>query len=206
MYVDASEACNDLGFNLGAQATGTTTAREWRIVVTQYSCDFDNLAPDGCTKYFFGPDLDAADRIISTYNFPDSHLANQREKFCIRRERNKCRICYVPAAVGQFDVSQNTNGLGVVNNNGKNLCCGYGDLTNINPHGYDCIIVPEASKKVGANFVLAKFDEFCGGGNMHKKSGFFFGTTGSAPPLITTATSNTATDGKIFTLCCKLWS
>ncbi len=22
--------------------------------VTQYSCDYDNLAPDGCTQYFFG--------------------------------------------------------------------------------------------------------------------------------------------------------
>ena len=202
VYVDASEACNELGFNLGAQGMGMNTNREWRIRVTQYSCDFPNLAPEGCTKYYFGPDTPDADQVLTTYNFPASHLANQREKFCVRRERNNCLICFLPAATGQFDVSGGKNDLGIVNANGNDFCCGYGKMGVPNVHGYDCIIIPDASKKaMGQPTTLAQYDEFCGGGLMYKESGFFLGTTNAINPG--TATGNTALNTILFTICCE---
>ena len=58
MYVDASDCCNELAFKLGSGAGteggATVAARSWQIKVTQYSCDYPNLAPDGCVQYFFG--------------------------------------------------------------------------------------------------------------------------------------------------------
>ncbi len=49
--------------------------------VTQYNCDYDNLAPQGCTQYFFGSDTG----ILKTYNFDGGlHLANQDQAICIR--------------------------------------------------------------------------------------------------------------------------
>eukprot|EP00095_Tigriopus_kingsejongensis_P001226 maker-scaffold160_size295910-snap-gene-0.8 protein:Tk01226 transcript:maker-scaffold160_size295910-snap-gene-0.8-mRNA-1 annotation:"PREDICTED: uncharacterized protein LOC100161421" len=106
MYVDASEACNDLTFALGNQDLGTGIAnRQWSIKVTQYSCDYKNLAPDGCTQYFFGPSTDS----VQTYNFDGGrHLADQNQNICIRRERGNCRICYTAVLDADFAV----NGIG----------------------------------------------------------------------------------------------
>lgn len=51
------------------------------VQVTQYSCDFPNLAPEGCTQYYFGSTLD----IVQTYNYVGGqHLANQDQQICIR--------------------------------------------------------------------------------------------------------------------------
>ena len=49
VYVDASPNCNDLAFQLGTNAAAATT-RSWSIKVTQYSCDYPNLAPSGCDQ------------------------------------------------------------------------------------------------------------------------------------------------------------
>ena len=51
--------------------------------VTQYDCDYNNLAPDGCTQYFWGATSD----VVRTYNFqndPARHLADQNQNICIR--------------------------------------------------------------------------------------------------------------------------
>ena len=72
--------------------------------VTQYSCDFDNLAPDGCTQYFFG----STTGTVQSYNFNDGageHLANQDQAICVRRERSNCRICWAVMAKTDFEVS-----------------------------------------------------------------------------------------------------
>ena len=79
MYVDASEACNEVAFTLG---TGSTTTRMWSIKVTQYACDYPNLAPSGCTQYFFG---NSGQGTLQSFNFDGGvHLADQTHKFCIR--------------------------------------------------------------------------------------------------------------------------
>ncbi len=80
MYLDASSCCNILKFALGS---GTSSVqRQWNIKVTQYSCDYNNLAPDGCTQYFYG---NGGSGTLMTYNFAGGvHLANQKDRFCIR--------------------------------------------------------------------------------------------------------------------------
>merc|ERR1712029_94412 len=49
MYIDASNDCNTLAFQLAGMGT-----RMWEIKVTQYSCEFSNLAPPGCLQYYYG--------------------------------------------------------------------------------------------------------------------------------------------------------
>ncbi len=51
--------------------------------VTQYSCDYNNLAPEGCVQYFFG----SAGQQVQTYNYNNGngrHLANQDQQVCVR--------------------------------------------------------------------------------------------------------------------------
>ena len=52
------------------------------LQVSQYTCDFDNLAPSGCTQYFYAENGMGT---FQTFNFDGGqHLANQRHKFCFR--------------------------------------------------------------------------------------------------------------------------
>ncbi len=125
MYVDSSEACNKLSFQLGTTGVGTGLAtRQWSIKVTQYSCDFPNLAPDGCTQWYFG----SGNQQIQTFNFDGGqHLANQDHNMCIRRERGMCRICYATQANTDFAVSSLTTGVlklqAAVSSNPNELSC-----------------------------------------------------------------------------------
>ncbi|XP_059085787.1 uncharacterized protein LOC131882610 [Tigriopus californicus] len=156
MYVDASEACNDLRFVLGNQGVGTGLAnRQWSVKVTQYSCDFKNLAPEGCTQYFFGSTTD----VIQTYNFGNGrHLAEQNQNICIRRERGNCKICYT--AIDVIDVS--VNGLeevGLIFMDTK--CCGYTPV-GLPEMGFDCIVIPGLRKSVAPSTLVG--DSVCGNG------------------------------------------
>lgn len=98
VYVDASSACNILSFQLGG-----TGKRSWEIKVTQYSCNYDNLAPSGCTQYYFGK----PEGKFQSFNYVGGvHLADQNQNICIRREKNICRICYATAdTANSFDIS-----------------------------------------------------------------------------------------------------
>ena len=72
MKLDLGHPCLDLLFN--------------DFQVTQYSCNFENLAPDGCTQYLFG----ASSNTIQSYNYDGSHhLANQNQAICIRQSLGK---------------------------------------------------------------------------------------------------------------------
>ena len=72
--------------------------------MTQYSCDYNNLAPEGCTQYFFGDQQTTA--VVKTFNFDGgSHLADQNQNICVRRERGICKVCWSPTATGDFAVS-----------------------------------------------------------------------------------------------------
>lgn len=51
------------------------------LQITQYSCSYDNLAPAGCTQYFFGGNTG----ILKSFNYAGgAHLANQEQKICVR--------------------------------------------------------------------------------------------------------------------------
>ncbi len=87
MYVESSRCCNELAFKLGTGAgteLGAAVAtREWQIKITQYSCDYNNLAPQGCVQYFFGQ----TGQQVQTYNYNNGngrHLANQDQQICVR--------------------------------------------------------------------------------------------------------------------------
>jgi hypothetical protein len=151
VYFDANEACNSLDFQFGNVARGITAipTRSFSIRVTQYSCNYNNLAPSGCDQYFFGP---TATNQIESFNFAGGrHLANQHQTVCIRREAGNCRICYHAAAT-DFGTSKDPAAAG-----GQvkgELCCGYGvDGKAIDDAGgYDCLMIPGA-KKAADNLV-----------------------------------------------------
>ena len=81
MYVDASaNYCNTLSFTLGS---GSGTSRSWSIQVQQYECDYNNLAPTGCTQYYFGQ----SSGTFRTFNYQGGsgkHLASQSQTVCFR--------------------------------------------------------------------------------------------------------------------------
>ena len=114
VYVDVSGSqCNDLNMLLGASGVGNSiTTRSWSIRITQYSCNYPNLAPEGCTEYFFGSDTGT---ITNYNNGGGTHLNDQFQKSCIRREKGNCRICYTTVTgysdfgiSGKFAHSQGT--------------------------------------------------------------------------------------------------
>ena len=49
--------------------------------ITQYSCDYQNLAPEGCTQYYFGTNTN----VVNSFNFyGGTHLADQNQNICVR--------------------------------------------------------------------------------------------------------------------------
>ena len=84
VYFDVSDSCHDLDFAFGQNAVGVTSVanRMWNIKVSQYSCNYENLAPSGCTQWFFGS---GATNIVKSFNFDGSkHLADQTQTICVR--------------------------------------------------------------------------------------------------------------------------
>lgn len=158
MYVDSSDLCNDLGFNIGA-GTSTVT-RSWTIKITQYDCEYDNLAPDGCHQYFFGPTSD----LVKTYNFDGGqHLASQDQNICVRRERGYCQICWSTTAEGDFELSSAMTGAtGTAQIAAGMKCCTYGTLCDKTATGFDCALIPSPSNTAGTSLSIA-FGGFCGG-------------------------------------------
>lgn len=137
--------------------------------VTQYSCSYNNLAPTGCTQYFFGNDGQGT---VKTFNFDSGiHLANQNQNICIRygnycthwliemwpsirifhsrREANQCQVCYtVTAVTTDFEVG-GTKASGFIGKSSK--CCGYGVNGKDKDGGFDCALIPSASKVSATN-------------------------------------------------------
>lgn len=168
MYVDASDACNELNFQLGTQGLGTggITTRQWNIKITQYSCDSTILAPDGCTQYFYG--VTGTDTVM-TYNFQGGqHLDDQDQNICVRRERSMCRICWTTVADADFAVGGTIASMGV---NTQSKCCGYGsDGSQV--MGGDCAVIPGALTGIANMMTVQGFPRICGNGlGLTTKSG-----------------------------------
>jgi len=144
MYVDARSDCNKLTFHLGPAAVGLAKVdtRSWSLKVSQISCFDTNIPPPGCTQYFYG----ATTGTIQSYNYGATtpyHLANQRQKICIRREKGLCRMCYYAATKTDFQISglkATTGGFAKT----ASLCCGYGTDGKKNSKGFDCLLLPGA--------------------------------------------------------------
>lgn len=143
---------------MGNQALGISSiaTRSWSIKIQQYSCDYGNLAPTGCDQYFYG--VDGMNHVYS-YNYAGSrHIADQKQTICVRREANKCRICW-SATAADFELSGDTDfSKGAVKGS---ICCAHGSKgSGINNGGaYDCVMIPGArSTKSGI-----KPASICGG-------------------------------------------
>lgn len=116
MYVDASDSCNDLTFTLAALSK---VSRSWSIRVTQFEKGHENLAPSGCTQWFFNVEGVGT---IQSYNYAEKvHLADQNQVVCIRREAKKSKICYYADLP---DISLSGKGANVMDDV-KDWCGGY---------------------------------------------------------------------------------
>ena len=90
VYIDASTDCNNLEFVFGQTAVGVTTlaTRSITIKASQLACGDSNLAPSGCSQYYWG--TGGASTIKSFgYDGSTSHLADQAQTICVRRESGK---------------------------------------------------------------------------------------------------------------------
>ena len=81
VYIDAKGGqCVSLAMSLGG------TSSQWDIQITTLDCDDTNLAPSGCTQYFYG----AQSGQFKTFNWAGGeHLANQNQRICFRYIRLK---------------------------------------------------------------------------------------------------------------------
>jgi len=104
MYVDMGAECIDLTFQIDSTAS---LEPKWNIRVTQYEATYDNLAPFGCTQYYWKQDSDSDGKgTIQSYNWSGGkHLADQNQVICIRREDDKTKICYSTSAVNDISIS-----------------------------------------------------------------------------------------------------
>ena len=125
--------------------------RQWNIEVTQFACDYENLAPQGCTQYFFG---NSGAGTIESFNFNSGagiHLANQNQMICIRREATMSKICYESTSTGNdFALTKGTAATGSIAAKGHNdpVICGYG-ADGKQTKGYDHVIIPQPEKTDG---------------------------------------------------------
>merc|ERR1712223_1786792 len=184
MYVDASADCNDLVFYLGASDAS------YNIRITQYNCEYENRAPQGCTEYLFGESTG----FVYTYNWDSGngyHLANQEQNICIRREKDNCKICYstvknndfgVSGGGGRFNTMSFGTSSGPVTSAGffrNQGCCGYGskgnsvrgekDASSANTYlkfqvpRRDCVIIPGAYLLgIPSSKGTVQFSDICG--------------------------------------------
>jgi len=156
MYVDMGSDCTDLTFQLGS----ASVSPKWKIRVTQYEVTYDNLAPFGCTQYFWAQDSDSDGKgTITSYNYNSGsghHLADQNQVICIRREDDKTRICYWTAAATDISIS----GLqaSAANAVASAHCGGYKD--DGSGAVRDAIIIKSLTNKVTAGSV--SYSNICG--------------------------------------------
>lgn len=139
MYLEADvDNCNYLGFYLADMAAaslvtatrGLTTlaTRTWDMTITQIECTSKTLPPPGCTKYFWNA---AGRAVLQSSNYQvttgTTHLAQQHDRYCIRRERGFCVGCF-QSADSEFALSGrqgNGNPAVAVNYAMAGGCCGY---------------------------------------------------------------------------------
>merc|ERR1712038_261819 len=156
MYVEASQACNELAFQIGS-----TTKPMWTVAVTQYECTYNNLAPAGCTQWYYGN----KNGVIKTYNYQSGagsgvHLADQKQNICIRREKGNSKICYATAIYTDFEVSGIQDAAIAMRKGLTKDCCNYGtDGMGKGAKGYDCLLIPDPE---GTDGTILKQHGYCG--------------------------------------------
>merc|ERR1719412_944093 len=148
MYVEADvDRCNYLSFQLADAAAASAVSatrgltalatRTWDMTITQIECTSNTLPPTGCTKYFWNTNAGRAVLKSSNYQVSTTaiHLAQQHDRYCIRRERGMCVGCFA-AADTEFAVSGRKGSGAAPNEVAANFahtggCCGYRSMTGM---------------------------------------------------------------------------
>jgi len=155
MYVDMGADCVDLTFQLG---TGAIADPQWKIRVTQYDNGYTNLAPFGCTQYYWKQDSDSDGKgTIQSFNWQGGsgyHLADQKQVICIRREDDMKKICYGVAAITDFAISGTLPAYTVAN--AKTFCGGYNGAAGTGLYA-DAVNIPSAADTASVTLVLSNF-------------------------------------------------
>jgi len=146
VYYDVSDNCNNLQFQFGQTANGVTKAtRSFDIKISQIDCNSEMLAPSGCTQWYTG----GGPAHVRTFNYDGGsgkHLANQDQTICVRRDSGKCAVCWVADALTDVQIG----GIATLSVMVKaTACCGYGVAgvrVAASQAGYDCIMIPGATK------------------------------------------------------------
>jgi len=148
-YLDMSCTSTDeatLSFTLGS-----ATTNQWKIKVTQYSCNDPTVASQqGCFQYHTG-----ITGTLQSYNFAGGQqLVGQQYKNCIRQEEGYCCIQYTPVVyklgAGIADTVQTCA------NAVANRCSGASLCTS------EMISIPGAMSSVSGNGGGLNYDQYCG--------------------------------------------
>merc|ERR1711971_549557 len=111
MYVDASDACNVLTFNIDQLNTGT--ARKWYLEINQLTKEMNLDTTHNCLQYhtgtsgtFFNFNYDSS---VTTNTVPsatapgtNTHLSMQEYDICFRREEGYCKLCFSTPTTTSF--------------------------------------------------------------------------------------------------------
>jgi len=146
-YLDLSCTSTDaatLSFVIGG-----ATNNQWKIKVTQYSCNDPYVAcQQGCFQYHTG-----VSGTIQSYNFAGSQqIASQNYKNCIRQEEGYCCIQYtaISYAIGATTCAAGDHD-GATRCSGASLCL------------FDMIIIPGAGQTIAGNPTTGEnYERFCG--------------------------------------------
>jgi len=174
MWVESSEFCNKIVFNLGLEASDIA-ARTWMIKVTQYDSTQESsfVPPIGCLQYIYGYNIGR----VSSFNFKDQnsyHLSNQRYSICWRRERSKCSICFsagtfglsnVPSAVLPSPSSTSTSPWTKLGGYTDSICCNKDTpVANCGTSGASDYIEFQGAQPppAGSIYTVSKGNRWCG--------------------------------------------
>jgi len=107
MYFDAGTTGDSL--ELTFSLVGSTTARQWNILVSQIACTDPWRAPADCLQYHTGVQGN-----IMSFNFPNGQiLSSQAYRICFRQELDYCKISYTASLVTKpdpFELNTGTTG------------------------------------------------------------------------------------------------
>lgn len=160
IYFDVSQACHSMDFSFGQNALGLASAvtnRRFSIHTSLIPCSSPNKAPAGCLQWFTGTSGTGS---VKSFNYDEgTHLSDQVQTICFRREQSNCRVCFSAEAITDVALGGKAN-KGLVGS-GKS-CCGYGDDGMGTIGVYDCLIIPGAEKKASPFTKIAGAAQ-CGG-------------------------------------------
>lgn len=130
-------------------------------------------------QYFFGTGGASTFKSFG-YDGSTSHLANQHQTVCVRREAGNCQICWYAAAatdvqLGGVTPTKTSSGKYSV---ADSMCCGYGADGKGSSYGVDCLMIPGAVKGSSPYTKQAAISQ-CGaaGGLVYSKGTYKSGST-----------------------------